>query len=159
MSDDPLVTYLQDHLGGATAALQILAMLRDEYAGQPLGEFAAQLADEVEADRALLDALAGRVGHESSMLKDATGWLGAQIARWKMGRTTAGALGTFEALETLALGILGKLALWRALAAIAPEDPRLSGVDFRALAARAEAQHAGVEGRRLALASTALRQA
>ena len=60
-------------------------------------------------------------------------------------------------VETLALGLLGKLALWRALLEVAPSDARLSGVDFQALAERAEAQHAHVEGQRLALARPALR--
>jgi hypothetical protein len=156
MSDDPLGTYLQDHLGGAAAALELLAMLRDEHTGDAVGSMAAQLAAEVDADRAVLEALLRQVGHESSLLKGATGWLGGQIARLKFGRTTAGALGTFQALETLALGILGKVTLWRALSVIAPGDPRLSGVDFQALAARAEAQHAKVEERRLALAVAAL---
>jgi hypothetical protein len=55
-----------------------------------------------------------------------------------------GAFGTFEAL-----GILGKLALWRALAAIAESDARLPGVDFEHLMARAERQHARAEELRL----------
>ena len=65
----------------------------------------------------------------------------------------------FEARETLALGILGKRALWRALSIVAPADLRLSGVDFDALAARAQAQHDRVEERRLQVAATALQAA
>ena len=68
-------------------------------------------------------------------------------------------LGTFEALETLALGILGKLALWRALAVVAATDARLRGIDFDSLAARAQAQHARVEERRIEAALTAFKAA
>ena len=158
MSHDPLTTYLEDHLGGAAAAITLLQMLRDQHPGEALGAFAAQLVTEVESDRKVLDALARRVGEGSSMLKDATGWLGAKIGQLKLGRATAGTLGTFQALEMLALGVLGKLALWHALIEIAPSDARLAGVDLHALAARAQAQHAGVEAQRLALARTALRE-
>jgi hypothetical protein len=153
MSDDPLVTYLQDHLAGAAAALELLAMLRDQHDDEALGALAAELIAEIESGRQVVDALARRLDEGSSLLKDATGWLGAKIGRLKLGRA-AGDLGTFQALETLALGIIGKLALWHALAAVA--DARLAGVDFQALAARAEVQHGRVERERLRLAQTAL---
>jgi hypothetical protein len=68
-------------------------------------------------------------------------------------------LGTFEALEALRLGILGKRALWQALAVVAEGDGRLRGMDFHHLAARAQAQHTQVEERRLEAAPTALRAA
>jgi hypothetical protein len=157
MSTDPLATYLQDHLAGAVSAIELLEMLRDQHKGESVGALAARLVVEVEADRGVLEALARRVAAGSSLLKDATGWLGAKISQLKLSHQTAGTLGTFQALETLALGVLGKLALWHALIEIGPSDARLSGVDFPALAARAQAQHARVEGERLALAHTALR--
>jgi hypothetical protein len=105
-------------------------MLRDQHVGEALGNFAGQLVADVEADRQVLEALARQVGEGPSLLKDATGWLGAKIIQLKLGRSTAGTLGTFQVLEILALGVLGKLALWRALIEVAPSDARLSGVDF-----------------------------
>jgi hypothetical protein len=157
MSDDPLGTYLQDHLAGAAAALELVDGLRAEHSDDPLGALAAKLLADIGSDRDVLDALAQRVDG-SSLLKDATGWLGTKLGRFKLGRA-AGALGTFQALETLALGILGKLALWHALKAIAPGDARVSGVDFDVLAERALAQHSLVEAERLRLARAALRSA
>jgi hypothetical protein len=157
MSHDPLATYLEDHLAGAASAIELLEMLRDQHHGEALSILAEELLTEVEADRQVLEALARQVGAGASVLKDATGWLGAKISQFKLGRTTAGALGTFQALETLALGVLGKLALWHALMEIASSDARLSGVNFHALAARAQAQHARVEKQRLILAHTTLR--
>lgn len=64
-------------------------------------------------------------------------------------------LGTFQALETLALGIHGKLALWRALKVVAGRDDRLGGVDFQKLIAQAQAQHEQVEQNHLLLARSA----
>ena len=153
---DPLATYIHDHLGGAVVAIALLTTIRDQYAGEPLGQFAAGLLVEVEADRKVLQDLAVRVGTGTPMLKQTTAWLGEKVSRWKFGRRTAGRLGTFQAMETLALGILGKLALWRALAVTAAADARVRGVDFAHLAERAQAQHTQVEERRVEIARTAL---
>jgi hypothetical protein len=157
MKDDALHTYLEDHLAGAASAIEVIEMLRDQHAGHSLGDFAGRLLADVESDREVLDGLVRTVGGGASLLKNATGWLGAKLSHLKLGHSTAGPLGTMQAVETLALGVLGKLALWRALIEIAPSDTRLSGVDLRGLAARAEAQHARLEEQRLALARTALR--
>lgn len=157
MSDN-LATYLHDHLAGATAGLELVEALRDQHGGKALGRFAAQLAGEIEADRRTLEELAERIGPGGNPLKEATAWLAEKVSRLKLGRT-AGELGTFEALEALALGILGKRALWDALTVVAPQDPRLTGLDFGGLSRRAQAQHAGVEEQRLDTARTTLRPA
>jgi hypothetical protein len=68
---------------------------------------------------------------------------------------SAGALLLLEGLEALGLGILGKRALWRALAAAAEAVPELQGVDYARLEQRAEEQHRRVEGVRLDTAKVA----
>ena len=158
MSDN-LTTYLQDHLAGAVLGLELVEALRDQHAGEALGRFAGELAAEITADRSTLETLAERVGPGGNPLKEATAWLGEKITRLKLGRQAAGELGTFEALEALALGILGKQALWDALAVVAPQDPRLGGWDFGDLSRRAQVQHGRVEEQRLDAARTALRPA
>ena len=65
----------------------------------------------------------------------------------------SGGLGTFEALETLVLGIRGKLALWHVLPRARNLDPRIPSLDFDKLAASAEEQGARVEKQRLQLAA------
>ena len=154
---EPLQAYLHDHLAGAVVAVEILEVLRDQHAGEELGRFAGDLLTEVEADRNVLRDLAERAGAESNPLKEATAWVGEKVARLKLGREAAGELGTFEALEALALGILGKRALWRALKVVAGRFEPLRNLDLDELAARAEAQHARVEERRLEIARAALR--
>jgi hypothetical protein len=155
--DDPLSIYLEDHLAGAAAGISLLESLRDHHPKEALGSFAAEILVEVEADRTTLQALAKRVGAKPGSLKEATALLAEKVSRLKLGRLAGGELGTFEALETLALGILGKKKLWEACAALAPEDPRLQGMDFPRLVARAEEQHRLVEQTRLEAARTALR--
>jgi hypothetical protein len=61
----------------------------------------------------------------------------------------SGGIGTFEVLETLVLGIRGKLALWQVLPIAREVDPRIPNLDFEKLAASAEEQGARVEKRRL----------
>lgn len=157
MNQQPLATYLHDHLAGAVAGTHLLEHLRDEHLGEALGQFAAELLAEIEEDRAILQQIAEHVGAGSSPLKEATAWVGEKLSRLKLGGAKA-SLGTFETLETLGLGILGKLALWRALAVVAADDPRLRGFDLQRLAERARQQHARVEEHRLQVAVLALRE-
>lgn len=154
---DALVKYLEDHLAGTAYATDLLEDIRDQHAGEPLGQFAAEMLAEVEADSGVLKELAERVGARSGALKELAAWTAEKMSRPKLRREAAEGLGTFEALEVLALGIQGKLALWRALAVAAPEDERLRYLNFDRLAARAEAQHAQVEERRLEAARTVFR--
>jgi hypothetical protein len=154
---DPLATYFQDHLAGAVHAIETLKVMRDRQAGTPLGEFAAKLLVEVEADRQTLRNLAESIGAGSSTLKETASWLAERASHLKLTPENNHSLGTFEALEFLELGIHGKWALWCALAVAADTDPRLKGLDFRQLAARAETQRALVDGRRLEVARQTLR--
>jgi hypothetical protein len=153
---DPLATYLHDHLGGAKAAIDLLQAMRDHQKDKPLGDFAANLLAEVQADRDTLHRLAEKVGSGSHVIKEIAGWLGEKATRLKVGPDSADPFATFEALEFLALGVRGKWGLWQALDVAAPDDPRLSGYDFKQLAARAETQYQQVEQQRRQIAKTAL---
>jgi hypothetical protein len=155
---DPLQTYLADHLAGSVHAIEVLKALRDNYDRDPMGSFAADLSAEVEEDRETLKSIAGRVGSSPSEMKELGAWLSEKAGRLKLGHGVKHRLGTFEAIEFLSLGVLGKLALWRALSRLAPLDQRLHG-DYKELIARAEAQHAKLEAQRLDLAAEVLRPA
>jgi hypothetical protein len=90
-------------------------------------------------------------------LKDPAAWMAEKISQLKLRRDHPGGLGTFEALEALALGISGKLELWTALRMLAEANPLVPARDYEQLAARARDQHRRVEECRLRLARTALR--
>ena len=122
-------------------------------AERPVGNFAAAMLIEVETDRTVLKRLADRVGSGSSPIKEAAAWLSEKVSRLKLGGDNDG-LATFEALEFLALGVLGKLSLWKALREIAREG-RLRDLDFATLIARALDQHSQLEAHRLELAKKA----
>lgn len=153
---DMLLVYLHDHVAAAEHAASLLEALRDRHAGKPLGEFTGSLLVEVQADRAVLEQIAGRLGSEKSVVKELGGWLADKVSRLKLSRGRDGDFGTFEALEFLVLGIHGKAKLWQVLALLAPFDERLHGVEFADLIERAEAQHDATEAHRLEAARQSL---
>src|SRR4051812_43189771 len=126
---DPLATYLHDHLAGSKFAIDLIESLRAQYRGEPLGRFAAELLIEVEQDRDQLKKIADSVGEGAFDLKEAGAWIAEKISRLKLRHDTCEGLGTFEALETLALGIWGKLSLWNTLRVISEFDSRLAGIN------------------------------
>jgi hypothetical protein len=155
LTTSALTTYLQDHLAGSVHAIELLKAMRDHDAGKPLGEFAAQLLTEIEADRGMLAELIQRTGTTPGGVKEWGAWLAEKVSRVKLKHGSEDGLGTFEALEFLMLGIHGKWALWRALSVVAPFDKRLQGTDFTQLIARAQSQHDQVDERRLEWAKIA----
>jgi hypothetical protein len=150
---DPLLTYLHDHLAGAEFGLELLRDLREQHATNETGALASRLETEVEEDRSTLQQLARQLNGGTNAGKTVVSWLAEKASRLKLRRGAAAGLGLFESLEALALGILGKEALWTALETAAPVEPRLAGFDFGALAARARHQHAQVEAHRRILAA------
>jgi hypothetical protein len=65
-------------------------------------------------------------------------------------------MGLFLALEALALGITGKLSLWRALAAASEAAVQLRALDYAELEQRAREQFDRVEAKRLEVARKVL---
>ena len=98
---DPLATYLEDHLAGASAAIDLLESLRDQHASEPLGPLAAQWLDAITDDRKTLLQLIDRVEHGPHVGKEAAAWLAEKVSRAKLGRVSKGDLGTFQALESI----------------------------------------------------------
>lgn len=149
---DSLVEYLHDHLAGSNFAMELLGFLCDKHAAEPLSDFVARLREEIRADQQVLKKLIDRVGGGTPVVKGAAAWLAQKLSELKLGR---GQFGTFEALEMLAVGVLGKREMWLALAAIGAVDPRVQGLDFQQLASRAHDQYTRVEVFRLETARQA----
>jgi hypothetical protein len=159
MARRALGIYLNDHLAGATMGRDLAHQLESQSEGTPLGERLGSIAAAIEADRKELEDLMERLGITANPLKQSVTWLTEKVSRLKLSGATARdrALGTFLALETLSLGVEGKLALWQALAAIGEDEPALGSMDLQGLIRRAETQRVALERERLALAPEALR--
>jgi len=157
MSREHLITYLNDHLAGSVAALELL----DHLLGQDIGaaeQTLTHVRNEVEQDQKTLQQLMQSVGGKESRVRQAAAWLSEKLARAKLRLDDPGGgeLHLLEALEALALGIQGKAALWRALGAAATHRPELEQLDFNALEKRAVGQLERVDRLRLQAARSAL---
>jgi hypothetical protein len=152
-----LATYLNDHLGGATAGVELVRRAARENEGSELGAFLSELAVEIAADRDTLQAVMGELGVKPDRAKVAAGWAVEKVGRLKPNAQLRGysPLSPLVELEGLLVGIQGKLAMWRALAEIA-DAGGLDRARLEALAARAEGQQADVERYRLEVARRAL---
>jgi hypothetical protein len=151
-----LATYLNDHLAGSVAAIELLDHLRELSKGTERERLFTSLQSEIEEDRQVLQGLLRGVGGRESRLRTAAAWLTEKVveAKLKLDDPGAGELRLLEAFETLELGILGKLALWRALA-VADRVPQIRSLDLSRLERRAQGQHDRVETERLKVARAA----
>jgi hypothetical protein len=158
MSSKTLRTYLNDHLAGSVVALELLDHLADLHPDPDRKRFFTGLRAEVEEDQKVLQLLLEKVGGKESTVRKAAAWLTEKIgqAKLQLDDLGDGQLRALEAIEALGLGIQGKLALWRALAAVADRVPQLQAVDLVRLEQRAVQQHERVEARRLQTARVAL---
>jgi hypothetical protein len=153
---EPLVTYLNDHLAGAQMAIQLLESMHNQNDDQEFRQFASVLLPEIQADDQTLRHIAEKIGSGPSGIKQVGGWLVEKAARLKLGHTGSKSFELFQSMELLALGIQGKLSLWKALRTALGQDARLRGYDFDSLIVRAQEQYDKAEGQRLKLAQTVL---
>jgi len=155
----PIEIYLNDHLAGATGACEVARNATEKYATTPHGEFLRRFIVEVEEDRATLEEMIRTIGGTPNPLKQAGAWIMEKVSRFKL---SAGGTGSDETsvlltLETLCLGVEGKICLWTALQELSGDRTDLASIDFGQLITRARAQRDGLERERLAAARAALR--
>jgi len=149
--------YLQDHLAGATFGFELVQRCQRNNEGSELAEPLAKLTAEIAEDRRTLQEIMRDVGAEASRTKVAAGWALEKVRRLKPNGKLFEytPLARVVELESLAIGITGKKAMWRALEDLASHEHRLARHDFPALAQRADDQLARVEDLRLDAARTA----
>ena len=145
-----LGTYLNDHVAGSVLALELLDHLID-LPEAPDRRLLTQLRTEIQEDQEVLRQLLRSVGTEESTARKAAAWLTEKLGRVKLrlDESGSGELRMLEGLETLALGIQGKLALWRSLATLGEAVPPLKTLDLVRLQARALEQFERVDRLRL----------
>ncbi|HYX43663.1 MAG TPA: hypothetical protein VE760_01385 [Acidimicrobiales bacterium] len=156
--NEALDVYLNDHLAGAAAAVDLAERLMANNAGTPLAAHLEGLSREIEADRATLSAVMERLGVAPSRPKQVAGKVLETLSRFRLNERITGSpeVTRLMEIETLSLGIEGKGSLWQSLQQVEAARPELSGFDLPALLARATAQRSGLEPFRLEAAATAL---
>jgi len=152
--------YLNDHLSGATLGADLAEQIRSRSQNTPLGDLMQTLAPQVGEDRQTLIALMERLGTPKNPAKQAGAWIAEKAARVKFGGLTSGddEIGELMAVESITLGVKGKLGLWEALGQVADQHPGIAALDLDELIARAKAQYDALERERLAAAQRALGQ-
>lgn len=148
--------YLNDHLAGSVAAIELIDNLISGHPQDRFGKFFRDLRNEIYADQERLRNLIQKVGAKESAVRKAGAWLAEKFGRAKLGDADDSAE-LLEALEGLALGITGKKLLWRSLATISANFPELQGTDFNALEERAQDQFSRVEDLRIQVVREAFR--
>jgi hypothetical protein len=148
---DPLGIYLQDHLAGATLGLELVERARRNNEGTELGAALGTLAAEIRSDRETLLEVMREVGAPPSRVKIAAAWASEKARRLKPNGRLVGytPLARVEELESLAVGIAGKRALWRLLERLDAAGRPIGDRKYGALADRAQAQLDTVEGLRV----------
>ena len=153
-SNELLGVYLNDHLAGSAAGLELAEKLRDNNQGTELGNVMAALHHDIEQDRSALEELMDRLEVTRHPVKEAAGWVLERLSRLRLNPALTGSADLTRLLETeaLSLGIEGKQRMWLALKEAAARDHRLAGTDYDRLIERASGQRRTLEPHRLAAA-------
>ena len=141
--------YLNDHLAGSTAGVELIKRAAREHASAELGVFLRTLASELEEDREALRTLMRELGVREQRAKVALGWTAEKLGRLKLNGhvLSRSPLTPLVELEGLALGVFGKRQMWLALAEL-PLGDDVRG-RCRQLAERAQHQLDRLEEHRL----------
>jgi hypothetical protein len=147
LSSELLPIYLNDHFAAAGGGVQLARRAAGSNEGNEFGAFLSDFAAQADADRSQLEDIMGRLEVSRDEIKTGAVWLGEKLGRLKLnGRLVEySPLSRVIEFEGLIAGAHAKEALWRTLAALAPDEPRIADVDFVRLIERAREQIGGLE--------------
>jgi hypothetical protein len=143
MIDHRLVsTYMNEHLTGATAGLEMFRRVARLHEHTERGAELTQLARDVEEDRRRLRELMRRMRVDESKVMTALGWVGGKASRikWHGYFFRRSPLADLNELEQLRIAVAAKTAGWQVLRALAVHDDRISVEELEALLERADDQ-------------------
>ena len=142
-----LATYLNDHLAGSMAAIDLAEKAADKNRENQHGAYLAELLKAIDEDRLALERIMERLGVEKGGVKASAGRVVEKVSRLRMHEKVTGDpdLSRVLELETLIMGVTGKLRLWHSLQESMASDPRLADVDLPDLVTRAHDQLAGLD--------------
>jgi hypothetical protein len=151
-----LSIYLNDHLAGSTAGLELARRTLGANRGTQFEPVLGTLAEEIDEDRAALRDIMRALEIGEDPVKKIGAFVFEKVGRLKLNGSlfSYSPLSRLVEFEGVALGVTGKLALWRALQQV--DDPRLAEFDLPALEARASAQQDAIEEQRREAARLAL---
>ncbi|MFF8606630.1 hypothetical protein ACF06X_11880 [Streptomyces sp. NPDC015346] len=159
-SSDPnlLAIYLNDHLAGAAAGVELMRRVTRAHRGRDYEPQLAQLAREIREDRRTLRACMEALGVRRLRGRTVLGVVAERVGRLKLnGRVLSRSpLSDVLELEAMRLGVEGKGACWRTLHALARTDGRLDADQLEELVQRARRQSQSLEALRARVAGQVL---
>ena len=158
MANKALDLYLNDHLAGAVLGSDLADQITEHADDTPLADTMESLSAQIEEDRQTLIDLMEALGTDKNAVKQATTWVAEKASRVKFSGLSSGEpdQGIFMALESLRLGVEGKLSLWLMLKEIQAEEPELAKLNLDELIERARQQRDTLEQERIAAGRRAL---
>lgn len=154
-----LAIYLQDHLAGTTAAVELSRRAAGSHPGTELGDALQALTLEAINDRqALLDLMAV-FQVKPDRVKTTAAWVGEKVGRLKFNGAALlnrSPLSDLVELEGIAIAAQWKAAGWRLLQTLATTDPRLAEANLGDLLHRADDQIVRIEQLRVSIAQDRL---
>lgn len=147
--------YLNDHLAGATAGVDLFRRAAAPHRGSELGNTLQRLLAEVTEDRTALLDMMKALGVPVRRYKVYAGWVAEKAGRLKLNGhlLDRSPLSTLVELEGMRLGVEGKEAGWRTLRIVADRDGRLDAQRLDGLLARARQQADTLEELRVTAAA------
>lgn len=120
---DLLSLYLSDHLTGATAGVNRIERMADDYVDTPVFAELSTVADEIRADRELLRNIIEDLGLARRPYRQAVAWVGERVGRLKLnGRVLERSPMTMLLeVELMRSAVAGKLGCWETLREHAPD--------------------------------------
>ncbi len=141
-----LETYLQDHRAGAAMGSDLARRVAEENVGTPYEDFLLGLAQEIDADVALLEEVMDAFGVAKPALKIAGAKAAEKLGRLKPNEQLTGysPLSRVLEIEGLRGGVQAKQGLWDSLAELAKHDDRLDPEQMAELQEKALKQLEGL---------------
>ena len=157
MAYSGLDTYLNDHIAGATAGTNLARMAAEEHQTDEHGPFFSEIYAAIKADFDTLQELADALGVQRSASKSALAEVGSKLMAPKFTGGDDDELNAFVTLETLSIGVEGKVCMWKALKTVEGDYPAFGDFDIDGLLASAVAQREKLEAQRQKMAPLALK--
>jgi hypothetical protein len=159
MTDDKMLRiYLNDHLAGLVAGIELARRNESRNRNSALGSYVAELLPELLEQKAAITQVLAKLGGRVARLKAGFGWFAEKLGRLKLnGRLTQYShLSRLEEIEGMCLEAAWRELMWESLAETRSSDPRLSAFDFRRLAESARTQREQLAKHRVDAARAAL---
>jgi hypothetical protein len=153
--------YLNDHLAGATAGVELARRMAKSHTGPGSDGALQRLTAEISQDKSELLRIMAVLGVPTQAYKVYAAWIGEKAGRLKFNGhlRSRSPLSNLVELEMLRLGVEGKAAGWRTLRVLADSDQRLDATRLDDLVSRARRQADLLEELRVRAADEAFAEA